>query len=295
MPVNIESIKHDKFSGSFELSQKSLLVLSDFITGSKEKNAEKLVAAVNKYAKSIIKSQPNMVSIRKKITVIVYHAKRLVKAGKSAAEIQQASAGKIKEVIKEAEEIRLKIGSIGSKLILNNTRIMTISSSSMIKEMFLNAHKIGRKFTVCCLESRPQNEGHTLAEALAKKGITTLLVTDAMMGQMMREVNMIISGADRIYESGFVNKSGTLPLAITAKTFQVPFYLAAETDKILKEIDRTVRFYPQDPKEIFEGRNKSLSVMNYYFEAVPFDYVNKVICEDGVFDIEEFKSWYLED
>lgn len=295
MADNIKSIKHDKFSGSFELSQKSLLVLSDFVTGSHEKNADKLVTAVNKFAKSVIKSQPNMVSIRKKITVVVYHAKRLAKAGKSADEIKQASTVKIKEVLKEAEEIRLKIGSIGSKLILNNTRVMTISSSSMIKEMFLSAHKLGRKFSVCCLESRPQNEGHTLAEALSKKGIATTLVTDAMMGQMMKEVNMIISGADRIYESGFVNKSGTLPLAITAKTFQVPFYLTAETDKILKEIDRTVRFYPQDPKEIFEGRNKSLSVLNYYFEAVPFDYVNKVICEDGVFDIEEFKSWYLED
>ena len=295
MADTIENLKHDRFSGSFELSQKSLLVLSDFITGSSEKNVEKLVTAVNKFAKSIIKAQPNMVGIRKKITVIVYHAKRLAKTGKTAGEIKQACAQKIKEVIKEAEEKRAKIGSIGSKLILNNTRIMTISASSMIKEMFLNAHRLGRKFSVCCLESRPQNEGHTLAEALAKKGIPTTLITDAMMGQMMKEVNMIISGADRIYESGFVNKSGTLPLAITAKIFQIPFYLTAETDKILKEIDRTVRFYPQDPKEVFEKSHKSLSVLNYYFEAISFDYVSKVICEDGVFDIEEFKSWYLED
>jgi translation initiation factor 2B subunit (eIF-2B alpha/beta/delta family) len=295
MAKNLESLKHDRFSGSFELSQKSLHVLSDYITGMQESNVEKMVTAISKFAKSIIKTQPNMVNIRKKITLIVYHAKRLAKSGKSADEIKQATAQKVKEVLSDAEKKRMKIGSIGSKLILNNTKVMTISSSSMIKEMFLSAHKLGRKFSVCCLESRPQNEGHILAEALSKKGILTTLVTDAMMGQMMSEVNMIICGADRIYESGFVNKSGTLPLAITARTFQVPFYLAAETDKILKEIDRTVRFYPQDPKEIYTGRDKSLTVLNYYFEAVSFDYVNKVICEDGVFDIEEFKSWYLED
>ncbi|MFN2128750.1 MAG: hypothetical protein ACK2TU_12905, partial [Anaerolineales bacterium] len=120
MADNIDSIKHDKFIGSNELSQKSLLVLSEIVTGNHEKNADKLVTAVNKFAKSVIKSQPNMVGIRKKITVVVYHAKRLAKAGKSADEIKQASAVKIKEVLKEAEEIRLKIGSIGSKLILNN-------------------------------------------------------------------------------------------------------------------------------------------------------------------------------
>jgi translation initiation factor eIF-2B subunit delta len=295
MGKSIEDLKLDNFSGSFELSQKSLGMLSDFITKSTEKKPEKLIEALNRFAKTMIKSQPNMVSIRKKVTAIVYHTKRLVKAGKSIEEIKQSSEQKIQEIIKAAEDKRSKIGVIGSKLIMNNVKIMTISSSALIREMFLNAHKIGRKFSVYCLESRPQNEGHCLAEALAKKGITTTLITDAMMGQVMPEITMIVSGADRIYESGFVNKTGTLPLAITAKTFQVPFYLAVETDKILKEIDRTIRFYPQDGNEVYSRQNKSLSVLNYYFESVSFDYVNKIICEDGVFDIAEFKNWYLED
>ena len=295
MGKRVEDLRHDKYSGSFELSQESLRVLSEFITNSSEVKVEKMIDSINKFSKSIIKSQPNMVNIRKKVTTIVYHAKRLAKSGKAVDDIKQASEQKIQEVIKTAEDMRAKIGTIGSKLILNNSRILTISSSSLVKEMCIKAHKMGRKFTVYCLESRPKNEGHLLAEYLSKNGITSFLFTDAMMGQMMQEVNMVITGADRIFESGFVNKSGTLPLAISAKSFQVPFYLAAETDKILKEIDRTIRFYPEDPKEIYSGRNKSLTVLNNYFESVPFDYINKIICEDGVFDIAEFKSWYLED
>jgi translation initiation factor eIF-2B subunit delta len=221
--------------------------------------------------------------------------KRLLKVNKSVEEIQQASKLKITELLKVAESKRKKIGNVGGKLIFNQNKVLTISASSLITEIFYSAQKINRKFTVYCLESRPQNEGHLLAEKLTKKGIPCVLTTDAMMGQVLKEVNMVLCGADRIFESGFVNKIGTLPLAITAKFFQVPLYVAAETDKILKEIDRSLRFYPQDPAEIFSRKSNLLSVSNYYFEDISFDYVHKIICEDGVFDINEFISWYLED
>jgi len=295
LSLSIKDIKDDTFSGSFEISQNALYVLLDFIEKSETKNAEKLVDECNAIGKKIIKSQPNMVNIRRKISTVVYHMKRLLKSNKSVDDIKETSISKIRELIKVAESKKKKIGNIGAKLIFNHSKILTISASSLIKEIFYSAHKLKRKFTVYCLESRPNNEGHALAFELSKKGIPSVLTTDAMMGQLLSEVNMVISGADRIYESGFVNKIGTLPLAITSKNLQIPFYVAAETDKILKEIDRSLRFYPQNPKEIYAGKNSNLTVSNFYFEAVSFDYVSKIICEDGVFDTEEYISWYLED
>lgn len=295
MTVSIKDIKDDRYSGSFEISQNALIFLRDFINNNSSKNPDKLVDEINNLGKEIIKSQPNMVSIRKKISLIVYHMKRLLKTDKSIEEIKQASLHKIDEVLQNSETKRKEIGKIGAKLIFNNNKILTISSSSLIKEIFYSAQKLNRKFTVYCLESRPQNEGHLLARELSAKGIPCVLTTDAMMGQVIREVNMVISGADRIYESGFVNKTGSLPLALTAHTFGVPFYVTSETDKILKEIDRSLRFYQQNPDDIITKGNNQLSVSNLYFESVEFDYVSKIICEDGVFDINEFKTWYLED
>ena len=295
MSLSVKDIKNDKFAGSFELSQNALICLSEFIETNSSQTPEGFVDDCNKFAKALIKSQPNMVTIRKKISATVYHMKRLLKVNKSVEEIKQASKSKIAEIIKVAETKRKKIGNVGGKLIFNQNKVLTISSSSLITEIFLSAQKINRKFTVYCLESRPQNEGHLLAEELTKKGIPCVLTTDAMMAQVLKEVNMVLCGADRIFESGFVNKTGTLPLAITAKSFQVPLYIAAETDKILKEIDRSLRFYPQDPTEVFSRKNNLLSVSNYYFEDISFDFVHKIICEDGVFDTNEFISWYLED
>jgi translation initiation factor eIF-2B subunit delta len=295
LSVSLKDVKDDSFSGSFEISQNALLVLLDFIKNNKAKKAEKLVEECNAIGKEIIKSQPNMVNIRRKISTVIYHMKRLLKSKKSIDEIKKNSQAKIEEIINVSQTKKKKIGNIGAKLIFNHSKILTISSSSLIKEIFSAAHLLKRKFTVYCLESRPHNEGRALAYELANKGIPSVLTSDAMMGQVLSEVNMVISGADRIYESGFVNKTGTLPLAIASKTYQIPFYIAAETDKILKEIDRSLRFYPQDPGEIYKGKHKNLSVMNLYFEAITFEYVSKIICEDGVFDTGEFVNWYLKD
>jgi translation initiation factor 2B subunit (eIF-2B alpha/beta/delta family) len=295
LSVSIKDVKDDVFSGSFEISQNALHVLLDVIEKSKTSNAEKLVEECNQVGKKIIKSKPNMVNIRMKISAVIYHMKRLAKSNKSAEDIKKTSRLKIQELIRLAETKKKKIGNIGAKLIFNHSKILTISSSSLVKEILFSAYQLKRKFTVYLLESRPNNEGHALATELSKKGIPCVLVTDAMMGQVLSEVNMVISGADRIYESGFVNKSGTLPLAITSKTFQIPFFVAAETDKILKEIDRSIRFYPQDPNEIYSGKNVNLTVSNFYFEEISFDYVTKIICEDGIFDTGEYISWYLKD
>jgi translation initiation factor eIF-2B subunit delta len=295
MSVKIQDIKKDRYSGSFEISQNALRTLLDYIKKNNTKRAQKFVEECNTFSKDIIKSQPNMVSIRKKVSAVNYHMKRLLKSEKTVDEIKITSASKIEELIKNSEDRKQEIGNIGAKLIFNQSKILTISASSIVKEILYTAKKMNRKFSVYCLESRPQNEGHLLAVELSNNGIPCTLTTDAMMGQILNEVNMVICGADRLFESGFVNKTGSLPLALTAQIYKVPLYVAAETDKILKEIDRSLRFYPKDPKEILKSKNTLLSVSNYYFESIPYDYVSKIICEDGVFDINEFISWYLKD
>ena len=115
------------------------------------------------------------------------------------------------------------------------------------------------------------------------------------MATIIKDMNMIISGADRLFESGFVNKIGTLPLAITAKYYNIPLYLASETDKILKEIDRSVRFYLQNPEEVYDNKKSKIEIINYHFESIPYEFVSKIICEDGAFETNEFINWYIKE
>jgi len=291
----IEQIKRDNTSGSHKLALLSLHALKEFIESSKTKDKNKLADELNQLVKDLLKPKKNIVLMQKKASTVVYYLKRLTKTNKNTSDIKKQVCKKIDELINDAERKQKKIGELGSRLIFDSSKILTISSSSLIKKIFVSALKNGREFEAYCLESRPMLEGQEFAVNLAKAGIETHIIADAMMGKILPEVNMVFSGADRLYESGLVNKIGTLPLATTAQKMNIPFYVACETDKILKEIDRTIRFYKEDPKEIFEKKVKRVSVHNYYFEDIPYDYVSKLICEEGIFEMHEFIKWYLKD
>lgn len=290
-----KQIIEDKKSGSHRLSILTLQAMKEYIEHSSIKEKTNFADDLNNVVKELIKPKKNIVLMQKKASTVVYYIKRLAKTNKSITEIKKQAIEKINDLISDAESKQKKIGELGSRLIFESNKILTISSSSLIKTILFTALKNNQEFEVYCLESRPVLEGQEFAVDLAKAGIETKIVTDAMMGTILPEVNMVLTGSDRLYESGFINKVGTLPLAITASKLNVPFYVACETDKILKEIDRTIRFYPENPKEIFDKRVKNLSVLNYYFEEIPYDYVSKLICEEGVFEMHEFVKWYLKD
>jgi len=289
-------ISKNKISGSYIISLESLESLKKYIRDYKESSdLTRFVDQTNKFGRALIKEHPTMVSVRKKISLVIYYLKRLVKTNKKLHDIKILCIDKINELNEIAAKKQKNIGNLGSKLVFNHNKIITISASTSVKEILLSAHKLKRKFQVYCLESRPLLEGTLFAEELASKGIQTHLITDASMAQNMPNINLVFCGADRLYESGFINKIGTFPLAMVAKIFRVPFYLACETDKILKEIDRSIRFYPNDSKEVHNPNSKNLNVLNYYFESIPLEYVSKIICEEGVFETNEFSNWYLED
>ena len=68
--------------------------------------------------------------------------KRLLKSNKSIEDIKKTSKSKIQELIKDADSKKKKIGNIGAKLIFNHSKILTISSSSLVKEIFYSAHQL---------------------------------------------------------------------------------------------------------------------------------------------------------
>src|SRR5207237_8754583 len=61
------------------------------------------------------------------------------------------------------------------------------------------------------------------------------IIVDSAAAQMMARgaVDKILVGADRILKTGHVtNKIGTLPIALSAKFYSVPFYVAAPVSTV---------------------------------------------------------------
>lgn len=64
----------------------------------------------------------------------------------------------------------------------------------------------GRTFRVVVCESRPLNEGATLANTLADAGVDVTLITDAQAGMFVGRADIVLVGADSLTQDAVVNK-----------------------------------------------------------------------------------------
>ncbi|MGD9488791.1 MAG: hypothetical protein AB7W47_12270 [Calditrichaceae bacterium] len=297
MNKTLENILNDNHSGSLSLTKKMLDLFRDELKSSamNATTADDTYKSLQNMAKLLIKRQPNMVLLRKTSNALLLYFKRSLNSDKPLAEVIESIQVKIEALDEELDKNVDTISQLGSKIIANFNKVMTISNSTMVRNILLTASRHKRKFDVFCMKSHPPDEGALLAEELTKQNIKTTLISDTGAGYFMPEMNLVLLGADRLYETGFVNKLGSLQLCLTAKYLNVPVYLAVETTKILIESERAIKITPQNPDEMHKSKNKDLDIMNVYFEKVPLNLVHKVICENGVFETSEFINWYLKE
>lgn len=296
MTFDISPVLNDNTSGSYTLTLRTLDLFKHYLEEQlkTDRELEEIFDEMHTGAKTLIKHQTNMVLLRKSGYDFVNFFKRIYTNPQDRNEIITTLLEKLDEIVAELKDHVEAITANGSKIIANFNKILTYSNSSVITKLFEKASLQKRKFEVFCLKSDPPGEGVILAENLTEMGLKTTLVADTQAGIVMDEINIVLVGADRLYETGFVNKSGTLAVCLLAKQFNVPVYLVAETTKILKESERSIKSTERDVREVYEKDNE-ITVINSYYEKIPLNLISKVVCEEGVFETPEFISWYLGD
>ena len=127
---------------------------------------------------------------------------------------------------------------------------------------------------------------------LGAAGIDVTLICDNMAAQLMSEgkVDLVIVGTDRVTANGdVVNKIGTLGVAILARHFGIPFYVACPsstydpatargTDVIIEE---------RSANEVTQLRGVNIAppgvqVRNPAFDVTPAALVTGIITERGL-------------
>ena len=209
MSVELEKILNDNLSGSITLTQNALKFYRDYLAdlSKSSQDIENIFQNFQDEAKKILKSQPNMVLLRKSTNNILIYFKRLVKSDKNPEQIIKAIDKKIVTIEQEINTRVEKIANTGSRIIAPTNKLMTISNSTLVKNIIAKAHAQKRKFEVFCCKSHPPDEGVHLAEVLDKSGVKTTLISDSQMGVFMQEMNLVLIGADRLYDNGFVKTS----------------------------------------------------------------------------------------
>lgn len=137
-------------------------------------------------------------------------------------------------------------------------------------------------------ETRPVNQGARLTVwELARAGVPVTLQCDDMAASLMAEgkVDAVIVGADRIAANGdTANKVGTLGLAIMARHFQIPFYVAAPRSTIdcITKTGDDISIEERDSSEVLAEPLFGVTVRNPAFDVTPYALVTAIITEDGI-------------
>jgi methylthioribose-1-phosphate isomerase len=187
-------------------------------------------------------------------------------------------------------------------LVYDGARILTHCNAGILataseygtatSPMYL-AHEKGWKIKVYADETRPYMQGARLTSfELQYAGIDTTLICDDAAGMVMSQgkIDMIITGADRIAANGdTANKIGTMSLAVMAKHFGIPIYIAAPTSTIDVNTmsGKDIPIEERDKKEVVEWFGiktapENVKVFNPVFDVTPHDLIAAIVTEKGV-------------
>lgn len=194
-----------------------------------------------------------------------------------------------------------KMALNGVNLIPENARILTHCNAGALATcgigtalgVIREAHLNNKIDMVYVDETRPLLQGARLtAWELMEDNIPTTLITDNMAAWTIKtkKIDLVIVGADRIALNGDVaNKIGTYNLAILAKLFKIPFYVAAPLstfDFTLSSGDK-IPIEERKKEEVLYIKNELIApsnakVFNPAFDVTPNDLVSGIITEHSI-------------
>lgn len=260
--MQIEELAQDHLSGARECTKKALDLL---LTPT---SLEELIP----FAKRVVRTKPEITSILRTVD----HC--LSVANEAGLDVMKEEIQRLKM---ELDHASATIAKQAAYLPAHGDQILTHSGSETVFEALVQAHSL-REIEVIVTESRPMFEGRKMAEALADRGVPTIIVTDAAGASMLPYCQAIWIGADTIGKSFIVNKVGTFPLALVAKSLNIPVFVLSDSWKILP---KGRGYHPRDHhpgNEVLPTAHQHLRVLNPYFEKVPLDLVKGIVTEKGM-------------
>ncbi len=277
------SIRSMEIRGAAEIARRAAEALREEAVSYHGADAQELWTRMQKGKVTLLASRPTAVSL--------WNGVQSVFKGTSpemeAEALRRTIVSNADAFIRRSKEAVDIIGHIGSKRIRDGDRVLTHCNSKAALSVIIQAHKDGKRIEAFVTESRPWRQGLLTARDLAKVGIRPNLIVDSAARWLMKDVDVVVVGADTICSNGaLINKIGTSQIALAAHEARVPFLVAAETFKFspktmygeLVEIEERGSSEVVRPDEVPEGTR----VLNPVFDATPPEYIDAIITEVGV-------------
>lgn len=264
-----------------------------------EMNHEEFMKVVRQNAEFLARSRPTAVNLFWALDRMAAKAESL--KDKSVAEKKQALEAEAFNIHQEDIEINRKIGENFMPLLKDGMTILTHCNAGALatgsygtatSPMYL-AKERGWNIKVYADETRPYLQGARLTSyELHQAGIEVTLICDNMAGVVMSQgkIDAVITGTDRVAANGDVaNKIGTMSVAILAKHFGIPMYIAAPTPTIDMNTPtgKGIPIEERNPREVTHWYGRQIApddvkVYNPAFDVTPNDLITAIVTEKGV-------------
>ncbi len=192
---------------------------------------------------------------------------------------KEKTLSSINELIRYLESTSKKIATYEGKIIKDNDKIMTHCHSGEAMSLIKAAWEKGKKLSLIATMTDPIHQGVMTAKELAKEKIPVILIEDSAVDSFMKDVNMVIVGADAIRKEGVVNKIGTSLIAKSAYLNRKPFYVVANMLKLDKR--RKFRIEQRPTGEVYHNL-KGVKIKNPAFDITQWRFITAVVTDKGV-------------
>ena len=294
-----ESIKALKVRGAPAIGVAGAYGLLVGIKGDLGLPVDDFMARVESQAAWLGEARPTAVNLKWGLRRMVDFAKQQTVA--NSQELYDLLLEEAIRIHEEDRELCRMIGVHGAELIKPGYGILTHCNAGSLatseygtatSPMYV-AHRNEVPFRVYADETRPLLQGARLTSwELQQGGIDVTLITDNMAAHIMSQglIDIVITGTDRTASNGDVaNKIGTLGVAILAKHFGIPFYVALPYSTIDFDMPEGggIPIEERDPEEVtnFGARRtapEGIKVRSPAFDVTPNELVAGLITERGI-------------
>lgn len=192
---------------------------------------------------------------------------------------------------KEWDESEEQLGSNFSYFIDNSIKsVLLHGHSRTIQQMVSRLAESEFKPIIYQTIGFPHMEGKAQAKFFSDHNFEVYFINESTISSFIKDVSVVLSGANAILDNRLIAKAGTLPLALSAKHFQKPFYVLADARKFLMNdghksdlINHISSEAEKDANIFWDFSPKGVKPVNYYFDATPTSLVSRFITNKGLF------------
>jgi ribose 1,5-bisphosphate isomerase len=283
LKATAEQIRKLQIQGARNVAIAAIKALQTLAEQTKAKTKTELIDELKRAQVVLFESRETEPLMRNAVRWIINQAEDC--SAEKVETIAELVVGNVSLFLQNLDASRECTAEIGAKRIRDGMLVATHCHSSTVTRMIAKAKADGKNFSVICTETRPAFQGRITAGEMVDLGIETIFIVDSAARSYMGNVDLVVVGADAITSEGnVVNKIGTSGIAVLAHEARKPFYVVSE---LLKFDPETLggayeKIEQRNPAEVWSEAPPKLSVRNPAFDVTPNQYINGIICEEGV-------------